>query len=525
MSKKKKHSATPPAPTATPSTASAAAAPTVGNPGDAANLPAAVTADPKGQMEKMGERDAIAMLETAKRELGTTGGTATLRRRNPSFGIPTMASLGMSVDAKDVTQEFLARTFGGGDFEIRFRTPDGNFDRTFTVPIDPTIPPKNPLAEAANRNGLREQPAVDLPAIVTALKDAMPRENNSGLMDVVKAALARPERDDTKLMLEMMKDQREEQRKSEERYREESRKSEERFMKMFEKLSERAAVPVKSFADQLHEITEVAEAIGLGRRGGKEEFAWGPVIEKGIDAAGKLMEAHLAGGAPEPKRVSPLIARDAQRSAAAPSATNGAAVDISSSPASPEATQGASTAAANGADAGEPNPEDKQMLQFALNRFRTQALEAARKGKDAYTWSLTTLAFVEENYANFLPTIFETTNAPDWFDRIFGADAAARSHVKFLTEVRETILLRAFYLHSKDWNKLGKTAEETAKQFIGWVHTDFHEPLHNATDFEAWKEFFEDAELPGAWLEDLRKAVEKTLAAEPDKPAAAEEKK
>lgn len=488
MSRKKKAAAAEsPAPPRAP-------APSVGNPGNADTLPPEVTGVDKagGALDKVNEKDAIQLLETIRRELGTTGATATLRRRNPSFGIPTMASLGMSVDAKDVTQEFLARTFGGGDFEIRFRGPGMNFDRTVTISIDPTIPPKNPLADQAANNRSQQAPAFDVPALVTAIKNAIPQKDDSGLVEIVKAALAKPERtDETKMLLDVIREM-----------RDESRKSEDRMMKLIEKMSERnAPVPVKSFAEQLEEITSVADAIGLGRRG-KEEFAWGPVIEKGLDAAGKLIEARLAGGAPEIRRVSP-IARAAPPPVVAPPAHF--------SP--PTAVNGAepTTPAVNGA-APEPSTEDPAMLQFALNRFRSSAIEAAKKGKDAYPWTLTTIAYVEENFPNFLSAIFETANAPDWFDRIFGANPEARQHFKFLEEVRETVLLRAFFLHARLHSEEKATPADTAALFLRWINKDFLDALESVTDAESWTDFFEESEIPSAWLAQFRDELRKHLA-------------
>jgi tetratricopeptide (TPR) repeat protein len=51
------------------------------------------------------------------------------------------------------------------------------------------------------------------------------------------------------------------------------------------------------------------EALGMGRSKGKEEFSWGPIVEKGIDAAGLLLQSHLAGGPPATNAVPPFVAR------------------------------------------------------------------------------------------------------------------------------------------------------------------------------------------------------------------------
>ncbi len=457
--------------------------PSLDNPGE--GLPAEVTQETnpgtKTAADRFNDWEESKILSLLKTEF-SGGGFITLQRRHPASGQMQWNHLGVQLPVDNFTVANIAAMFGGGDYRAKARPSSGQFAREFSFSIDHSIPPKNPMNPGAEK---AVPPPTDVAAIIREIHAAAPKGMDSAMLEILKTAIARPEpRGETAAVLEMVRE-----------LREESRKSDDRFLKLFEALSNRAAPAVPSLREQLEDAQELIEMIGGNKGSGKDE-SWWKEMGKGIaESVGPLLKAHFAGGAPVSNGL-PLLA-------AAPST-------VTAPPAlSPSAVPPGSTAT----DPNNPDAAMNPMLQMALNRFRSAAVDAARKGKDAYEFVDSMLGFVPDS---FYETIYKTANAEDWFSKIFGADPEALKHVAFLNEVRNSILAKAFVAHSVNFATAAVSPEETSRKFLEWVSAGFHDELFNMTDPENWALAFEGTKIDPVWLESLRNFTAKALNEEAD---------
>lgn len=453
--------------------------PTVTDPGPRDQLPPEVGSD-RGEpnaLDKARDRDAVEIFSRMRRELGSSG-FVTLRRSHPATGQTKPGYIG-EMEISQFSIENVTNLYGGGDFIAQGRPANGQIAAEHRFTIDHTIPPKNP------RSGVKEekQPSTDVASIIRELHNAMPKADNTGLVEIVKAALARPEpKSEIIALTEMIKE-----------LREESRRSEDRFMKLFERLNENRAEPGDPLAqlDRVFEIADrVAEIRGNGTKG--EGDTWKEKIVDVLKDAIPIVAKNFGQVMPpQPGAVAALPAAPI-RVPALPVNQPAAA-----------ATKETPVAAAAGAE------DMNATLNFALNRFRSMAMDAARKGKDAWEWVDSMIGFIPDNFHG---EIYKLANAEDWFNRIFGADPEATKYLEFLTSVRESILARAFIAHVRTFAAAQKTSDDTVKLFLAWVHSSFHDALFAmADDSESWAEAFRDTGLDADWLERVRKEILSSL--------------
>lgn len=460
----------------------------------------------KSALERASERDGVAILNHIRNELGQKGGSATLRRRNPIYGRPQYQSLAVTMDSGDVTIDNLAQMFGGGDFEIRFRANDGSFERMATVSVDHSIKPKNPLETKEKPDAAAAAPAIDVAAVIRESNKAnegqlatvmtMMQAAQAQQTELFKSVLSRPEpKGETAAIIELVKDIREDARLQ----REEMRKSEERILKLIEKISDRGGTVAepRSLREQLEEAKDLVDLMGGG--GKSDDKTW---IKDAAEVILPIVKEHFAGRAPVSRGpVSPTrsTASDAAR------------------PASPSPAQPAAAVPAD-AGAAQPTNDVHPMYNMALAHFQRQAINAAKRGQP------TALELVESNLGMIddpamLHQIYNTANAPDWFERIFAKHGEATQHLKFLGQVREAVLEKAmlswFIGSQKETPPL--SAAQAVRDFIAWVHPDFREYLGNNIDETTWHEIFspviENEQLTAAFVAAARGEVEKQLEA------------
>ena len=468
--------------------------PSVESPGSDLPLEVTAPAGDRGPLEKQRERDTIEIIRKFRDAFGSGAGFVTLERRNPMFNQLRYASLGVQIPLSEFTEQYIATTFGGGDYVARGRTAGGTFQDNLRADftIDHTIPPKNPLAPPVPKEAAPAAPPVDVAAIVREVRESA-RQENSAFVELAKAAMARPEpKSEIVALTELIKE-----------IREESRKSEDRMLKLIERISARDPAPApRSLLEQLEEAKELVDLIGGSDRRGGEGESW---KEKGIDMlreALPLIAQKLAGGAPGahvpavlPAATLPVVAPPASPSSTAPASAPIPArvdvVDIAATHTAPAAAQ--------------PANEMTVLVQVALNQFRLRAIKAAQKGRDAFELVEDQLDGVPPQY---LPQVFNVANKPDWFAQIFGADPEAMKHMSFLVEVRNSVLAFAFVEHVRRYAGQSRGAKETADHFLEWVSPDFHDALFNMTDPDNWSAAFDDpAGIVVPWLEQVRAAL------------------
>lgn len=489
------------------------APPSAENPGGADELPAEVTHPRAAQSprERARELEESEILKIFKTELGG-GGFITFQRRHPPSGQTQYSHLGGSMPVDSFSIANVATIYGGGDYIAKARSSAGQFAQEVRFSVDHSITPKNPMASQADKTPAA--PPVDIAAIIREIRASQPPpQNNSEIVELAKAAMARPEpKGETAAVIEMIKE-----------IREDARKAEDRFFKILEKMNERnAPPPAPSLREQLEEARELLDLLGGDRGPDKGDSFWKDLGRGAAEALGPLIKNHFAGAAPA------LMG-------ALPSA--GVPVAVTAAPASFPPHPDPQPAAAVNGHAGEPAhtetaaaaaPADMNIsMQFFLTQFRKQALDAGRRGKDAFDFVDTVIGLVP---AEMLPKVFGLAQSDNWFASIFGTEPEAMKHLAFLTKLRAAVLLKAFVLHAQYFAAVKKPAEETARAFLAWAPREFDDELFATTDAENWALAFEGVALDPAWLEQLRAAV--SVALDPPEPeetpepaAAAEEKK
>ncbi len=479
----------------------APAAPTSDNPG---TLPLEVEnpAGPRSVIDKAKDRDALEILSQFRNQLGAGGGFVTLQRRNRMFNMPEFAKLGVQVPIKDLTEEYIANTFGGGEYIAIGRSSGGKFEQDLRAnfTIDPTIRPKNPLSTQEEKP--ERAAAVDVPAMMRETREAA-KQDAAAVVDLAKAMMG--QRHDQAPMMDMMKFLFDAQQKAEQRHADALRKSDERFERMISEMQNgRGADRPRSLREQLEEAKELVDLIG--GKGKDEDASFWKDLGRGIaEVAIPILKEKFAGAG------GPLIPGKVPPQAALPTASTSAPASTQ-----PAIAASAETGAAISQTAEEMNP----LITAALRQFRDAAIEAANEKADVFEFVRGMLRMVK----SYQGQIFELANSNDWFARVFGNDQEAIKVAPYIGEIRNAILERAFVEHAKKCFAATSPAEDTAKNFLDWNTRDFDDYLLNlAEDRDNWAQAFEGAGditafAAAGWLESLRLAVVRQLG---DAPAGA----
>lgn len=474
-----------------PATPPPAPAPTVDHPGDdlppevLAGGPRATTAN-----ERFVEWEEGKILRMLREEFGGTG-QVTLHRKHPAGGMPSFAYIG-SIAADGFGIQNVASMYGGGDFRARVRGADGRINKDFSFTIDHSIPPKNPMTPGVEKKDTGDR--IDVASIVNAIIAAMPRPapppDQSGMFELMKVALARPEPKPDPAMGTALQV-----------FAATMEKITGRLDRMDQRIAETAEKP-RTLREQLEELQALDEL--RGERGGekeKPESFWKEIGKGAAEAIGPLIKAHFAGGVAGTLPGVPALPAPGP-SAAPPASSFPNQTPINVTP----------TAAPTETTTEDMNP----FITTMIARFRSAAIAAARKDQDPFEWVESMFAMVPDSYHE---KIYTTANGEDWFARIFGGDAEAPRFINFLNEMRSAILLRAFVAHCAKFAAANQPPEETGRIFLGWMAQAFDDTLLNvADDTAAWGATFADSKLDPTWLEALRKFLVDELAG--DEPGA-----
>lgn len=452
----------------------------LGDPGDGAPAP-----DNRSPMERAAEKEETAILELLNSEQ-VNDATIELKRRGVA---QTVFAHLAEIPAKGFSQENVKRIFGGGDYKARVRfAKSGNFGPQFDFTIDHSIPSIYPMpAKAADPSREDRTPEL-VNALSAAFKSALP------------AVPAGPDA----LTLQLIKSQGE----------------------MLQALLLRAPVQPATdpaLLDLLKETRAELRALREAPRGGDSFMA---EIKK-FQTLSELFGSNGADNPPAPvdfkmklvevlgPAFAPLIAN---------MLTNGAAgAAVAAQPALMPA------AAANpnpAADPNQPATDMNPLFKVFLAQFRSLALVAAAKGRNAYEWADSKL---DDIGAQYHPQIFALANKDDWFAQIFGADPGASAHRDWLFAMRNAILTRAFVGHVRA-NAAAVPRPDPAAlaaQFVDSVSESYLDTLSELVGTPAmWERLWVSADpatapIDAAWLEQVRVAFEDELF-EDDTPTAAE---
>lgn len=399
------------------------------------------------------------------------GGVIVLKRRSATeTGFAYLAE----VPSETFSEEQIKLTFGGGDYMARALTSRRTFVTAFSFKIDFSIPAKYPGVEQKKDAA----PALDISGLIRELKAAItppapPAQDNTLLIEMMKqngqivaAMLSRPQTpppDNSAMFTQFVAA---------------IEKIEGKMERAIEKLSE-TKTQRDPFGDTLKNLQLLEE---LRNSGDKDEPSMAESFGKGIGVAIPGLIQLFTGGQP------------------------GAAMAMPPGPAQIPDSQPA---------AEQPSPATtppvNPQFAFMLNRFKSSAIDAARRGKDPYDFVDGLLSMVPEN---FHPQIYRAANSETWFAEIFGADPASNNFVDWLKEMRDAVLTHGFVSHTKNNFRANVPAESFAKAAVGQYSVSFQEALYNLTDEENWKEAFEESQINPVWLEQLRVALDRELGGE-----------
>lgn len=468
---------------------------TVGNPGDDAEA----APDKRSPMERENDKQEQKIVELLRSEQ-LTGGTVNLKRRTLT---DTKMNYLTTMAADNFSQQVIAQMFGGGDYFAQFLKADGTFLTSLNFSIDHQIPAKFPGGA-----GKPEEKTDRTPELVTAVTAAI-RAN----------APPPPAPPDNTLLLAMMK------------------QNGDLMVAALSRNQTPATDPalLAVLQSQTELMREMKAELARGRNNQNNNGGGNIVgeLEK-IEALGDMLErmAERRGGKGEdkPDRLGQVITAlgpaavpivnkflgIAQQETAAPAA----ALPALPAPSGPAAAVAAANAKAASAQPVETDPMQNPLVAAYMAQFRTAALTAAGKGKDAFDWADSMLDNIGPQYH---VQIFTLANAEDWFEKIFGKEAGASLHLSWLLEMRNAILTRALIAEvTANFNATPRPKpEEFAPGFLDRVSVSYHETLADLTEPEEWQRTFAPAKIEAIWLEQLRAAFEKELI-EPDAGAAAE---
>ena len=448
----------------------ASAPPSLENPGREKELPPEVNnPERKSPLERERDMHDSEILRILRQEVGSSG-FITLRRRHPSGGFLEFGYLGqMPIDQFSI--ENVSNLYGGGDFKGKARAEGGTFSREVCFTIDHSIPPKNPKG-----GGQKEQtppPADNTPALIAAIKDAIkpPPQDNSmvqGLFTVLAAAIARPEpKQDNRVIELILANQ---------------QKSDERFEKLLEELAkkDRRTEPLKELVETVRMIDELR-----GDAPKDEKLSFAEMLGRGLGAGAGPMLQRMFGGDPGGGPTPLAITAGAGGGQATPD------------PANPAGQQTNKTV----------NP----FVASALSRFRSAAVAAAQKKKEAFDWVDSLFDTIPETYHAH---VYKAAAAPTWFADVFGHDPEAANHVAWLQEMRACILSRMFVIFSEQCAASKTppiTPAQCAERFLAQIDPKYEDDLWNEIEPNNWAQLFEGRTIDPVWLEELRLVLDKQL--------------
>lgn len=395
--------------------------------------------------------------------------------------------------------------FGGGSYRLIAKTDRNQFISTWYLSVSKSIVPVRansaiPAAAGAKSEvaeAMREFKETMKPLIERALAPVAPTTSTlAEIMPLMVASVSRPEpKQDNELFRMMMEFQ---------------TKSEERVTRMIDKMSEKMQAPKEDTFALIGKVLELREQFGGDAPEEKKnnllEFAkaFGPAA---VDLVRHYLSQNRSG--PQPAQ------RIAQPAAGARSdnAANGAAAATPAAESQPIEVQS--------------NEEDMNLkLQFMLSQFKSSALAAARKGKDAAEFASNTLDLVPEE---FWPKIFAAANSEDWFTQLFKNDAEAMKQLPWITEMRNAMLARMVVWIAKAQFIAQTSPEESAAAIVKAMAKNFHDYLLNETEETNWAMLFQDVQSSAqpfdlAWLESLRIAIDNLTGGDEQAKAAAPNK-
>lgn len=379
--------------------------------------------------------------------------------------------------------------FGGGSYRLIAKTDRNQFISTWYVSVSKSIVPVRANSATAVAPGAKSELAEMMkefretmkPLVDRALAPVTPTTSTlAEIMPLMVASVSRPEpKQDNELFRMMMEFQ---------------TKSEERVTRMIDKMSEKMQTPKEDTFALIGKVLELKEQFGGDAPEEKKnemlEFAkaFGPSVVQAV-------QHYLS-----QNRTAPQPATRIAQPATAASAANGAASGTPPGENQPIEVQ--------------PTEENMNLkLEFMLAQFKSSAMAAARKGKDAVDFASNTLDLVPEE---FWPKIFAAANSEDWFTQIFKNDSEAMKQLPWITEMRNAMLARmVVWVARAQW--IAQTdPTESARAIVTAMAKNFHDYLFNETSAENWSNLFADAQssaqpFDAAWLESLRIAIDNLL--------------
>lgn len=449
----------------------------VGDPGDDAPKP-----DNRSPLEREAEAQEQKLVSLMQSEQ-VNGGTIVLKRRavnETEFGY-----LG-EMPVENFTLDNVRKIYGGGDYKAQVKKAGGTFVTSFAFKIDFRIPSLYPGVTDRPKDSLLDRTPEIITAVTAAVRQSIPA--------------AAPAQDNS-LTLELIRQQ---------------------GNMVAALMAKPAAGPDPALIAILSEMrAELRELKSGGNRG--ENFL--KEIEK-FKALSELFNVGGGGGdAPDkPDRVTELIR--ALAPAVAPfvqklMAGGADPAQLAGQPAPIALNQARDPAAASGpAATTETDPNMNPLFNIYLAQFRKLAIQAASKNRNAFEWADSKIDDIEPKYH---ADIFKMANAEDWFAKFFAGDPAANAHIKWLLDMRNAILTRAFLASVKS-NAAAQPRPEPAAlaaSFVNSVSVSYHDALWDLLDPEAWKELFSHEELDAVWLEKLRVGLEHELGTDDESTASA----
>lgn len=374
-----------------------------------------------------------------------------------------MALIETQIPIANFTLDYVLKTYGGGDYKASACRSDGTFVKAQTFTIDHTIPSTHP--REARQPMAPQSGAVDLPAVIDALKKSAPSDSGGGITAMISLMVTMMQ-ENTKMVVAML-----------------DKRSGGGTEDLTRLLVENA---LKNKTTPQTEILESFRTLKAIERGdspdeGEPSTPTERIIEKILPHLPKFIEGILTatGVAPQPARQPINVTPAGNGATPAPNAAPGATA------------------------APETSTDDPAMLKMFIGQFRSAAIQAAEDGQDPFAFVQAMTSLVPRK---FHAAVFQVANAETWYADIFAADPGAAKHLKFLTEVRNAILYLALFNLALADCKAGVLPTESAKKFVGWASETFRDDLADAADDPVWfGEIFGPHYLGHqAWIDELR---------------------
>lgn len=394
--------------------------PSIDDPG---HVPGADDPTPADRDESDQEKKILSLLKNEQ----LANGTIALKRRavnESQFGHLT------ELPVENFSVELVAKLYGGGDYRAIARTSRNTIVTNFAFKVDYAIPAKHPNAPAPGTPPAPES-KTDLPALIAAVRTAIgPAGGGGGDTPILVA------------MIGMMQAVSVESSKANAAAAAEQAKANAELMKallnqgkggsqdsvLLQRISDLER-ELKSNRGGLKDFAETVAVIDSIRGDKSDDDKPSPferTLTKIAEAVAPIIQAKL--GMPQPQR----------RTLAAATPANGA---------TPGAARSTLAGATEAAAPVETNPQATQLenienqmtslMVVLFQQFKPRAIQAAEEKKDPEEFTMGLLSLVPPTYED---SIYKAAAADNWFENLFGNDAAAEKHREFLTKVREVIV-------------------------------------------------------------------------------------